>query len=114
MSEIELKNCPNPECKDIDMEIYCTKCGACGIEGCCPLDKCKCLHGEEYNETYKELLDENKILQTKITKQQALIERMAMSYQHLLLETSCALTAQDFIKYKEALNEYQQAIKEEV
>jgi len=66
--EIELKPCPSPECEDIDMEIYCTKCGACGIEGCCPPDKCKCLYGEEYKATYKELLDENEQLRAEVDR----------------------------------------------
>ena len=32
--------------------LYCPVCGACGIDGCCPPDMCKCLHGEEYKKDY--------------------------------------------------------------
>jgi len=44
------------------MGFYCSACGACGEEGCCNPDKCKCMYGEHYKLSYKELLEENEKL----------------------------------------------------
>lgn len=41
------------------LDLYCTTCGACGTDGCCSPDRCKCLHREQYDKDYKTLLEEN-------------------------------------------------------
>jgi len=40
------------------MGIYCTTCGACGVDGCCSPDMCKCLYGDEYKRDYKSMENE--------------------------------------------------------
>ena len=54
------------------MEYYCSICGACGEEGCCSPDKCKCMYGEHYTLSYKELLEENERLYNLYTEVVAL------------------------------------------
>lgn len=45
----------NPELQEDDESPYCTVCGACGEEGCCPAWTCihaeGCLYPEIYNDT---------------------------------------------------------------
>ena len=42
-------------------KVYCTECGACGEDGCCPREQCKwiqCLHGLSYLYDYEHLLED--------------------------------------------------------
>ena len=45
--------------EELGLDLYCTACGACGIDGCCSPDKCKCMHREQYDKDYRTLLAEN-------------------------------------------------------
>ena len=53
--------------KELEEEgnIYCPTCGSCGVEECCPPDKCehlKCFYGESYAKSYRDLEKENESL----------------------------------------------------
>lgn len=73
---IDLWNCPN--CKTSTNtyrhpfgKVWCPKCGACGIDGCCPSDMCKdlpCLYGEGYLKTYYDLEQQVKELEAENIK----------------------------------------------
>lgn len=40
------------------MGFYCPACDSCGEAGCCPPETCKCLYGEHYKRSYRDLTDE--------------------------------------------------------
>ena len=52
--------------EELGLDLYCPVCGACGIDGCCSPDRCRCLHREQYNEDYKTLLEENERLRDQL------------------------------------------------
>lgn len=45
--------------EEFGLDIYCPACGACGEDGCCSPDRCRCFYLEHYNNCYKDLLEEN-------------------------------------------------------
>ena len=45
--------------EELGLDMYCTACGACGIDGCCSPDRCTCLYRDVYSDDYKTLLEVN-------------------------------------------------------